>query len=156
LRDHRYPVGMNRLDPNDPGHVKARSVLRTVGPIVFCVGLLCAIISAVNLFTASGEPTLFWLGFVGLPLMFVGAVMSMTGWVGALARYHAREGAPVAGETFNYMAGETRDGIRDVAAAVGEGLRGERQIACAKCGTQNDEDSKFCKACGAAIQDAAP
>ena len=142
---------MNRLDPNDPAHVKTRGVLRTVGPIIFVIGLLCAIISAANLFTADGEPTLFWLGFVGLPLMFVGGVMSMFGWQAALLRYHAREGAPVAGETFNYMAGETREGIRDVAAAVGEGLRGAARKTCAKCGAGNEADAKFCKACGAAI-----
>ena len=145
---------MNRLDPSDPAHVKTRSILRTFGPIIFAVGLLCAIISAVNLMTADGEPKLFFLGFIGLPLMFVGGAMSMFGWQSALLRYQAREVGPVAGQSFNYLAGETREGIRDVAAAVGEGLRGEQKVSCPKCSAINDADAKFCKACGAAMNGA--
>jgi hypothetical protein len=143
---------MNRLDPSDPTHLKTRSILRTFGPVIFGVGLLCAIISAVNLFTADGEPKLFWLGFIGLPLMFVGGVMSMFGWQAALLKYQAREAGPVAGQSFNYLAGETREGIRDVVAAVGEGLRGQARISCPKCDAPNDADAKFCKSCGAQMK----
>ena len=142
---------MSRLDPNDPAHVKTRTILRTFGPIIFAVGLLCAIISVVNLMTTDDEPKLFFLGFIGLPLMFVGGVMSSFGWQSVLLRYQAREVGPVAGQSFNYLAGETRDGIRDIAAAVGEGVRGEQHVLCPKCNASNDTDARFCKACGAAM-----
>jgi hypothetical protein len=142
---------MNKLDPNDPVHVQTRNILRLGGAIVFGIGLLLAIISAASLMMSDGEPRWFWLGFVGLPLMFAGGVMSMFGWMGAMARFQMREGAPVAGETFNYMVGETRDGIRDVAAAVGEGFRGEKSRPCPKCGVHNDADARFCKGCGAQL-----
>jgi len=142
---------MNRLDPNDPGHVRVRNGLRAGGAIVFCIGLLLAIISAASLMMSDGAPRWFWLGFVGLPLMFAGGVMSMFGWLGAMARFQAREGAPVAGETFNYMSGEVRDGVRDLAGAVGEGLRGEGLKVCAKCGGRNNRDANFCQSCGAKL-----
>jgi hypothetical protein len=144
---------MNRLDPNDPGHVRLRTALRTAGAIVFCVGLLLAIISAASLMTSDGEPRWFWLGFVGLPLMFAGGVMGMFGWMGAMARFQAREGAPVATDTFNYMADETKGSVKTLAGAAGEGFReGSRGTrSCPKCGASNDADAKFCKACGAAL-----
>jgi hypothetical protein len=148
-----YAWGMERLNPSDPKYVQGAKVLRRVGPAILLVGLIFAITAVVNLFTADGRPTLFWMGFVGLPLMFVGGVMCQFGFMGSVARYVASQGAPVAADTFNYMADETRDGVKTVASAVAEGvrdgMRGEK--VCAKCGIRNDHDSRFCKGCGVAI-----
>ena len=86
---------------------------------------------------------MFWCNHVGMPVMFVGAVCSMMGFGGALARYHAGEDAPVATDTFNYMAEGTQDGVRTVASAIGDGLRGETRKtdgadpACPDCGASN-------------------
>ena len=146
---------MSQLQPNDPAHVGRRNLLRRVGPIVFAVGLLLLIISGVDFFTAEGMPKLFWLGFVAMPLMFVGGVCSMYGFMGALFRYQLNEGMPVATDSMNYAAGETRGAMKTVAGAITEGVREGMQdgrIVCAKCGASNERDSKFCKACGGGLR----
>lgn len=111
------------------------------------VGLVCLVAAFVSFFTADGPPRLFWMAFLGMPLIFVGAALSMAGYMGAVARYAAAEQAPVAADTFNYVAGETGEGVRAVASAVREGLAtGARR--CAACGKGNDAGAKFCDACG--------
>jgi hypothetical protein len=142
---------MGKLNPQDPRHQSLRNTLRLVGPIIFGIGVVLVVISAASLMGGVGN--LFFLGFIGLPLMFVGGVMCQFGFLGALYRYAASEGAPVASETFNYMADETKESVKTIAGAVGEGLRegmgGHK--ACPKCGARCDVDSRFCKACGAAV-----
>jgi membrane protease subunit (stomatin/prohibitin family) len=78
--------------------------------------------------------------------------------MGSIMRYSAGEMAPVGKDTFNYMAHGTKDGIKTVASAIGEGLRtgapasdGEVQIRCHKCNHANAPESKFCSACGASL-----
>jgi len=138
-----------------PEHIQVRNTLRVAGPIIFSIGLILAIISFVDMVTARGEPTLFWLGFIGLPLMFVGGSLSMYGFMGAMTRYAMREGAPVSAQTFNYMAEETRDGIKTSASALASGLREgfapQEKIFCTQCGRESDADAKFCKYCGKAM-----
>jgi hypothetical protein len=82
--------------------------------------------------------------------------------MGAVGRYMAGEMAPVAKDTFNYMADGTQDGIRTVARAVGEGL-GLRDgggaatvVLCHRCNGENDADAKFCSECGAPIRKTKP
>jgi hypothetical protein len=134
-------------DRINPGQAKYRMVCRIVGPLVFLVGVVCVVTAGVDFFTAEGMPTLFWLGFVGMPLLFVGSALAMAGFMGAVARFTAAEHAPVAADTFNYVAGETGEGVRAVASAVREGLAtGARR--CAACGEGNDAGAKFCDACG--------
>jgi membrane protease subunit (stomatin/prohibitin family) len=59
----------------------------------------------------------------------------------------------------NYMADGTKGAVRDMAAAVGEGLRGsqsEGRIRCHNCNTDNDTTAKFCKSCGAPLNKSCP
>lgn len=140
----------------DPGHAQKRNVLRVIGPIVFLVGLTLTAISFATVvlgdpFAHGGRAA---LAFVGLPLMFVGAVCSIFGFAGAVARYQAGEYAPVAKDTFNYLADSTQDGVRTLASAVGAGLRGEAgpgTLACPGCGAMNEPGSKFCDQCGESL-----
>ena len=67
-------------------------------------------------------PHYFWLGFVGLPLMFVGGVMCQFAFLGAVARFMAGETAPVAADTVNYMAEETKGAVETVAKAAAKGV----------------------------------
>jgi len=60
------------------------------------------------------------------------------------------------------MADGTKDAVRDVAAAVGEGLgtRGAakevRILRCHKCNADNEADARFCKSCGAPLAKTKP
>ena len=87
--------------------------------------------------------------FVGVPLMFVGGVMTSYGFMGALLRYQAAEVGPVGKDTINYVASGVKPAIKDVTQAVVEGIHsGMKGQFCTKCGTGNDLDAKFCKSCG--------
>jgi hypothetical protein len=147
------------MDDNriDPGHDVARDALRVLGPIIGLVGLGFTITGVVDFFHAFGgfePPHRFWCAFVGLPLMFVGLVMTSYGFMGKIIRYQAQEMAPPAKDTFNYMADGTKDGIKTVAGAVAEGVReglaGKSQsgVRCQGCGTANLGDARFCIQCG--------
>lgn len=145
----------------DPGHRGPQSILRTIGPIVLGLGILLLIVGIASFFMAfggSGPPKYFWCAFLGMPLMFVGGVMTSYGYMGKMMRYHAQEMAPVAKDTFNYMADGTKDGIRTVASALGQGLSegglglggaAETKVRCHKCNALTEVDAKFCSACGA-------
>jgi hypothetical protein len=72
----------------------------------------------------------------------------------------ANEVSPVAKDTFNYMAGETKDSVRELAAAAAEGWRSSEaddeepekvKVRCMKCRALNDDAAKFCNQCGAQI-----
>lgn len=141
----------------DPRHEKIRSVLRVVGPAIAAVGLLLMVIGIGSFFSSFGSfgpPRYFWCVFVGMPLLFVGGVISQFAFLGAVTRFTASEVAPVGKDATNYMVDGTKDAIRDMAAAIGEGITSGTQaraggtVRCSKCGDQNEASAKFCHACG--------
>ena len=142
----------------NPRHAETRKVLRVVGPVVAGVGLIFTVIGVGSFFAAfggGGMPRYFWCAFVGLPLLAVGLMITKVAYLGAVTRYLAGEVAPVGKDVVNYLGRETRPGVRDFASAVAEGLAGERPAdTCPKCGTANDEGSRFCKSCGESLPDA--
>ena len=80
-----------------PQHNGTRSFLRVAGLLVATVGLIFIIIGMASFFSAfggGGLPRLFWCAFVGMPLFFVGSVMCIFGFMGAVARYTAAEQVP--------------------------------------------------------------
>lgn len=125
---------MNPNSPSDatkqrlisPQHLKVRRALRIAGPIVLVIGTIFAATAFVSLVSTmnsrNAEPKLFWCGFVGLPLMFVGAALCMFGFMGAVARYTAAEQAPVAADTLNYLADNTQEGVKTTSKAVTQGV----------------------------------
>ena len=138
-------------------HTAARTFFRVAGPIVFLVGLACAVTAFVSLIThdpmmspGMGGPKYFWLGFVGLPLMFVGGVCCMFGYMGVVARYQGREMAPAAAPTAHEVAKGVQPGVKAIASAIRDGLTGEEDTtrACSACGAVNDDEARFCDACG--------
>lgn len=103
-----------------PAQGSIRTTLRIAGPIVLLVGLACFIVAAVGMFTDKLD--LFWLAFVGLPLMFVGSVLCMGGFYGAVTRFMAGEAAPVATDAAKYVAEETKGAVETVAKAAAKGV----------------------------------
>jgi ribosomal protein L40E len=144
-------------DEINPGHEGLRAVLRLIGPVIAGVGLLFLVIGMVSFFSAfggGGFPRLFWCVFVGMPLLAIGVSITKFAFIGAAARYVAGETAPVGKDVTNYMVAGTKDSIRDVATAVGEGFAAagrpatERQLICRKCGAENEAGANFCHGCG--------
>ena len=107
-------------------HQATRTLLRVAGPAIAFVALVFITIGAIDFFSSFGgfgPPKRFWCFFVGLPLLFVGMVVSMFGYMGAVARYAAAEQVPVATDAVNELADGTRDAVKTVARAVAEGVK---------------------------------
>lgn len=153
----------------DPKHSGRRRFFRVVGPLTALTGVVLVGVSIATFF--SGDAFAYtWCPFVGMPLIFIGGVMSMFGYAGAVARYQAAEIAPVGKDAFNYMARGTADGVKTMASALGAGLAegmggagaggGARQpatvVRCHKCNADNDADARFCNQCGAALVKSTP
>lgn len=141
---------------HDPDHAALRDTLRTVGPLVVLVGLGFTAVGIGSFFSSfgsfSGPPQYFWCAFVGMPMIAVGGMMCQFGYLGKIARYTAGEVAPVGKDVANYMVHGTKDAVREMAGAIGEGLRGQTVgIVCGACRTENEATANFCKGCGAAI-----
>jgi hypothetical protein len=153
---------MNQIDP---GHNTTRDTFRVMGPVVALTGVGFMIVAFVNFFHAfggHGQPELFWCFFIGVPLLFAGGVMTSYGYMGKVMRYTAQEMAPVGKDTFNYMADGTREGVKTIASAIGQGLHegglgaAPTMIRCLKCNAPSPADAKFCSQCGHALSKTRP
>lgn len=116
--------------PINPAHQATRDKLRKAGKTILPIGIILTVCSPLamclgilGLLPPELVIVVFMLGFVGMPLLFVGGVLLMLGYQGKVARYQAQEMAPVATDTLNYMAEGTREGVKTTASAVAEGLR---------------------------------
>jgi ribosomal protein L40E len=151
---------VNDEEKLNPGHSTTRDILRVVGPLLGAVGLIFTIAGIVSFFASFGTfepPRYFWCAFVGLPLVALGVGITRYAFMGRMFRYVAGETAPVAKDTFNYLAEGTQPGVRAMATAVGEVLRGSgSELLCAKCGQANDSDARFCRKCGANLGTTCP
>ena len=113
-----------------------RSALRVGGAVVLGIGLIFTLIGFADFFASMGTfamPTKFWMAFIGLPTIAIGAAMLRAGFLGSATRYVAGEVAPTLKEALGY-------------AGVGE-----KTAICPKCGGSNRVDAKFCDHCGAAL-----
>ncbi len=155
----------SQLKPDDSQHTGLRDLLRVIGPVIVIVGGIFTLIGLVSFFSAFGgmePPRQFWCAFVGLLLVGIGMAISKFAYLGAITRYMADEVAPVGSDVVNYMTQGTKESVRDLATAVGEGFRtgsatGEtRVVRCRKCNTDNDAAARFCKNCGTSLAKTKP
>ena len=154
---------MNNLTPPaGPGFRKqsgARTVFRILGSLALVASLVLMVTAGVELFTLEGfeEPTRFWMFFVGIPLLAVGAFLLQAGFLGAGARYTSGELAPVAKDTAHYLSdGQGLLGVgtsRSDEAVTTSGATAGSPTGpyCRSCGTRNDADARFCDSCGTAM-----
>jgi len=146
---------MSEPDPIDPRHLAKRNALRTAGPIVLGIGVLSLVVGLCDFFASMGTmriPYLFFVGSFLALLIPIGLGLTSMGYMGALARYNAAEGAPVAKDTINYVAGGVKPAIKDMTGAIVEGIAdASKGQFCTQCGSRNDNDAKFCKSCGHAM-----
>lgn len=155
---------MAQQNPIDPEHNATRDTLRVIGPLIFGVGGLFTLVGGVDFFSSFGSmrlPTLFWCFFIGMPLMGIGGALTKAGFAGKIVRYYSQEFTPAATDTFNYAAHQTKDSIREIAGAIGQGLRDETEPAgtdqsmlvfrCQRCHHDNSPEARFCSQCGVAL-----
>ena len=134
-------------------HLQLKTLFRRLGPLLIVSGVVCVITAMLDLFTLDlEEPKHFWLFFIGIPVIFIGFIVTYAGYGQDAAKYMSREMAPVASETFNYITEETQEGLETVAKAV---QRGKVEVVqakqCSSFHTLNKIDANFCNECGASI-----
>lgn len=113
-----------------------RKKLRFFGLLILTAGIILTLIGMISFFSVFGSfepPRFFWCAFLGMPLIFVGTVMTFLGYIGAFARYFAGESAPVTKDVVNYMGENTQSGVKSVAKAITQGI---------KEGLSDSQDSK--------------
>jgi len=147
----------------DPQHIRKRKICRTIGIISLSIGGLFTAIGVggfiISIALSSPSPLLIVFAFIGMPLLFVGTVLSGYGFMGAVARYSAQEMAPVAKDTFNYVADGTQEGVKTIATAIGQGIASginqsqsdANSRRCPNCNFLETPDAKFCSKCGSAF-----
>lgn len=159
---------MSDQTPINPQHNQTRDTLRAAGVGLAAIGGLMLAIGILDFLSSFGSmrmPTLFiWCSFPGMILLGIGMNMAHAGYAGKIARYYSQEIAPPAVDTFKYVANEAKDSVREIAGAIGEGLRGTAtqasepviHIRCHKCNHDNEANAKFCCQCGAALAKSMP
>ncbi len=130
-------------------HRKVKKNLKIIGFICLGIGAVLTVTAFANLFLtinrSDGFPRLFFLGFIGLPLIGVGAMLLSLGYRSELMSYTKNEAVPV----LNEAGSEISPAVRAVASAAAEVKNGNGDfIVCKACGEKNPADGKFCKACG--------
>ena len=127
-------------------HEETKKKIKIFGAVALLVGLVCVVIGFVNFFSTAisgdGFPKLFFLLFIGFPLLVIGTAALSFGFRREILRYNKNEGIPVMKEAGNELAPT----IKNIAEACREG-KSEDTVTCS-CGTVNDASSRFCKNCG--------
>ena len=142
----------------EAAHQRTKRRLRMIGLPMLVIGGCCLLIGTGEFFLMDRFPRYFFLNFVGMPLVFFGAVLTLHSYAREMIRYSAAEAAPVQKDVINYMAAGTQGAVKTLATAVGSGLRegmhgaagtgaGAEQ-ACTQCGAEQPADAKFCDQCG--------
>lgn len=148
-------------DEEKQKHLKLKKKLKTIGIILVVVGGVCAIVGFAEFFITmsmmSGAPKLFFLLFIGLPMIGIGAGLLTFAYRGDIMRFTKNEAVPIINETGE----EIKPAIKAVTGAVREGLYGEQSVAkkgmvCPACGKENQPENKFCDKCGALLRKVCP
>ncbi len=161
---------MNRYRLDENSH--ARKVFRILGPVLLGIGALLTLVGIIGFI--SGTIFLIVLAFIGMPLDFIGSVLTALGYMGAVARYTASQSAPVAKDVANYMIDNTQHSVANLAGKVAREIKTEAKpvtclhcgevahpgalfcdrcgkplaIVCPKCNEQNDQNARYCQKCG--------
>lgn len=122
---------------------KTNKAMKIVGPILIAIGLTLFIIGVSSMFTSDdGFPKLFFLTFIGIPVLAVGGWITMFAFRENLMRFHKNMTIPIAKET-----------LEELAPTIKDLTKNEEQITCPSCGKEIDKNSKFCNHCGNKINE---
>lgn len=136
---------------------KAKIILRVVGFTSLAIGLGLAITAFVDFFVSISsdsmkQPQLFWMFFVGFPLIFIGISCLSLGFLHATSAFLASEQAPVAKDVTNYMLDGTREETAKTAEAISNSVHpSNKGFVCPRCHTQNEVGALFCDNCGESL-----
>lgn len=131
-------------------HQKIKNRLKIIGFIVLAAGLACTITGMVDLFVtaanASGMPKLFFLTFIGVPMLGAGGWLLGFAFRREIMTYVKNESVPV----INEAGKEIAPAVKDIAEAAKSETK--KTVKC-DCGAENPENAKFCNSCGKKLRE---
>ena len=134
-------------------HKRNKKTLKIIGFCTLIPGIILTIVGFVSFFISSSSmemPKLFFLSFIGLPLIGIGTACLIFGYRREVATYMKNESVPIAKELYQDLKPEVNDFVETV-----KGEKGQNKI-CPNCQKVNDPDSKFCDACGTPLVKTCP
>lgn len=135
---------------NNKKHEQTRKKLKVIGITFLTIGgifFLVGIISFFIAFNTGGVPKLFWCCFIGIIFIGIGASCAKLGFMKQVGGYVASQTVPIAKDSINYLAKNTKDSLADSAATIKNSINSD-QIKCNNCGTLNKSTAKYCDNCG--------
>lgn len=134
---------------NKEKHNQVKKILKIVGIVLLVIGIAMVAVGVVDFttFFVDGKgPVLFFLIFIGAPIIFVGSTLMTFGFKREIGTYLKDEVVPV----INESADDLHPAIKSVTRAVRDGLRGNdaHTVTCPKCGVANPAGHSFCPECG--------
>ena len=136
-------------------HQKTKMTLRVLGVVLLAFGAVLAITGFADFFFSgmAGEmPTLFWMLFLGFPMLAIGLMLLLTSFRQEISRYVKNETVPIVNEAGE----EISPAVRAVAAAAREGVTPTEHLTCGACGAENPAGNSYCGKCGAPLARTCP
>jgi hypothetical protein len=132
-------MALTRLTPT------TRKTLQILGPMLIIVGITLVVIAVRDMpnLSADGGMGKFGLAFIGIPVLFVGAVISQIGFMKPMSELVVTETADAASHGAHNIAKAAMRGVNEAG-----GLNSNIKIRCRACGELDDEHAKFCSGCG--------
>ncbi|MET3695850.1 hypothetical protein SAMN05877753_102621 [Bacillus oleivorans] len=105
--------------------------MKKIGPLILLIGLAGFAVFLFDFVSADllEEPKYFLVGFVSMPLIFIGAVMSMP----SLQQKYLKQNEEI---------------LREQMKTMGEGFYEDREKFCSNCGDCIEKNAKYCSVCG--------
>ncbi len=130
-------------------HEQKKKKIKRIGKILLIVGGILSIVGIGSFFMAvagGGFPSLFFLAFIGFPMVGFGGMLTSVGYKREIGKYMKDESMPIIKEAYDDLHPEIKD---MVSLIKGE----DSDIECTYCGTKNDYNARYCKSCGREIKD---
>lgn len=110
---------------NEEQYKKNKKKLSLIGILMLCVGLPLAIIGFATTFIMHSENNLFFLMFLGMPMIFIGFFLIMTSHMREISAFTAQQQMPIAKEGIEKISPAMGTAAKEIAKGVKEGLKDE-------------------------------
>ncbi len=129
-----------------------KKILRRIGVMVLGAGILLMIIGMINFFTAFvtlEEPTLFWMFFVSMPLLFIGVTCLGLSTQRTTSFKDEFQNRFEPRNPNNYQKEEPFKGTvnKEESNVNNEQTKGDKRV-CSHCNNANPPRAMYCEQCG--------
>ena len=107
--------------------------MKKMGPLILCLGIAGFVVFFIDVATSElfNTSAYFWVGFVSMPVILIGAVTSMP----AIKQKYLKQNEEILQEQMKIMGEEFQ-------------LYEDYKMFCSNCGDRIEKHEKFCPTCG--------